>query len=145
MIYWLTGQPGSGKTSIGSWIVASFPNGAIHIDGDDMRNCFQDKNYTKQGRTINVERAQNIAQFLHYKGKTVVVSFVSPYREQREKFKNIMGDNLKEIYVHTTEDRGRNQFHVNDYEEPLENYIDCDTTNCSDYKSFQNLRQYLGL
>ena len=91
MIYWLTGQPGAGKTTLGNWIMASFPTKSTHIDGDDMRECFQDKDYSEIGRRRNVERAQNIAKFMHHKGNTVVVSFVSPYRDQREYFKNLMG------------------------------------------------------
>ena len=143
MIYWLTGQPGSGKTTLGTWIMASFPTKSVHIDGDDMRNCFQDKDYSKEGRMKNVEKAQNIARFLHYKGNTVVVSFVSPYREQREEFKKIIGEELVEIYVHTSDDRGRTNYFVSDYEEPIDNFIDCDTTNSSEYNTFLTLRRKL--
>ncbi len=143
MIYWLTGQPGAGKTTLATWIMASYPNKGVHIDGDDMRNCYQDNDYSREGRMRNVEKAQNIARFLHYKGNTVVVSFVSPYREQREEFKKIMGKDLIEIYVHTDNDRGRNDYHVADYEPPLENFIDCDTSNSSEYNSFLTLRRKL--
>ena len=145
MIYWLTGQPGAGKTSLGNWIMASYPNKGVHIDGDDMRNCYQDKDYSKEGRMRNVEKAQNIARFLHYKGNTVVVSFVSPYREQREEFKKILGENMVEIYVHTTEDRGRGAYQVSDYEEPLDNFIDCDTSGSSEYQTFLTLRRKLNI
>ena len=145
MIYWLTGQPGAGKTTMATWIMASYPSVGVHIDGDDMRNCFKDKDFSKEGRMKNVERAQNIAEFLHYKGNTVVVSFVSPYKEQREEFKQKMGENLIEIYVHTTEERGREKFHVADYEPPTENFIDCDTTNSREYLTFLNLRRKLNI
>ena len=145
MIYWLTGQPGAGKTSLATWIMASYPNKGVHIDGDDMRNCYQDKDYSKEGRMRNVEKAQNIARFLHYKGSTVIVSFVSPYREQREEFKRIMGDDIIEIYVHTTQDRGYGAVQLDDYEEPLENYIDCNTTDSSEYQTFLNLRRKLNI
>ena len=143
MIYWLTGQPGSGKTTMATWIMASFPNKSIHIDGDDMRSCFQDKDYSEQGRRRNVERAQNIAKFMHHKGNTVVVSFVSPYLDQREEFKQIMGDDLTEIYVHTLDDRGRTNYFVADYQPPLENFVDCNTTSSSEYNSFLLLRRKL--
>ena len=43
MIYWLTGQPGAGKTTSGTSIMDLYPTKSVHIDGDDMRNCFQDK------------------------------------------------------------------------------------------------------
>jgi adenylylsulfate kinase-like enzyme len=145
MIYWLTGQPGAGKTTLGTWIMASFPTKSIHIDGDDMRNCFQDKDYSEQGRRRNVEKAQNIAKFMHYKGNTVVVSFVSPYRDQREEFKKAMGDDIIEIYVHTSDDRGRTNYFVADYQEPIENFIDCDTTNSNEFQTFLKLRKSLNI
>lgn len=145
MIYWLTGQPGVGKTTLATWIMASYPNVGIHVDGDDLRNCFQDNDYSKEGRMRNVERAQNIAKFLHHKGHTVVVSFVSPYREQREEFKKLMGNDITEIYVHTTEDRGMGMYYVEDYEIPLENFVDCDTTNQREYNTFLTLRRKLNI
>jgi adenylylsulfate kinase len=54
---------------------------------------------------------------------------VSPYKEQRELFKEKMGDMLKEVYVHTSEVRGRENFFVGDYEQPTENYTDICTDN----------------
>ena len=143
MIYWLTGQPGSGKTTLSTWIQASFPNKSMIVDGDDIREIFVNKDYSEEGRKNNIERAQTLSKFLHHKGYTVIVSLVSPYKEQREEFKKEMGDNIVEIYVHTTDDRGRNHFHVSDYQEPTENFIDCDTTNSSEYNTFLNLRRKL--
>ena len=40
-----------------------------------------------------------------------------------------MGDNLVEVYIHTTETRGRENFFVKEYGAPTENYLDIDTTN----------------
>ena len=142
MIYWLTGQPGSGKTTMGTWIQSSFPNKCIIIDGDDIRDIFQNKDYSEDGRRKNIEKAQTLSKFLHHKGYTVIVSLVSPFRDQREQFKTELGENIVEIYVHTTEIRGRENFHVN-YEEPIENFIDCDTTNSREYNTFLELRRKL--
>jgi len=50
---------------------------------------------------------------------------VSPYRDLREEFKK--RSDVREIYVHTKEIRGREDFHV-DYEEPIDNFIDIDTS-----------------
>jgi hypothetical protein len=72
----------------------------------------------------------------------VIVSLVSPFRDQREEFKVEMGDDLVEIYVYTNDIRGREKFHVN-YEEPLTFFIDCDTTDSSEYKTFLELRTKL--
>ncbi len=145
MIYWLTGQPAAGKTTLATWIQSSFPNKSIIVDGDDIREIFVNKDYSEEGRKKNIEKAQILAKFLHHKGFTVIVSLVSPYRSQREEFKSEMGENLVEIYVHTEQDRGRNHFHVQNYEPPLENFIDCDTTGSSEYNTFLNLRKQLGI
>jgi adenylylsulfate kinase len=103
----------------------------FHIDGDDLRDLFENKDYSEVGRRKNIELAQQISEYLHNKGKHLFVSLVSPYKDQRDKFKSKMGNNLIEVYVHTTEIRGRESFFVQDYEPPTENYIDIDTTNIS--------------
>jgi len=131
MIYWLTGQPGAGKTTLAKFMNEYVLTNSIHIDGDDIRELFDNKDYSKKGRMKNVEIAQLMACFLHNKGFNIVVSLVSPYRDQREELKQSLGDKLVEMYVHTTEIRGREHYHVDDYEPPLENYIDIDTTNQS--------------
>ena len=145
MIYWLTGQPGAGKTTLASGILSSFPTKSILVDGDDIREIFVNKDYSEEGRKKNIEKAQILSKFLHHKGYTVVVSLVSPFRDQRESFKAEMSDNLKEIYVHTTNQRGREKFHVDGYEAPLENYYDCNTTDSSEYNTFLNLRRKLNI
>lgn len=130
MIFYIIGQPGSGKTTLALELVKVFSSTpTVHIDGDDLRVIFDNKDYSETGRRRNIERAQDIALFLHKKGYNVIVSVVSPYKEQRELFKDKMGDQLKEIYIHTSEIRGRENFFVEDYEKPTENYVDMCTDN----------------
>lgn len=131
MIIWLTGQPGSGKTTICNQMLSINSFNVLHIDGDDLRELFDNKDYSENGRRKNIELAQQIAQYLSNKGKDVLVSLVSPYKDQRDKFKEKMGDNLVEIYVHTTEKRGKENFFVQEYKAPTENFLDVDTTNKS--------------
>jgi adenylylsulfate kinase-like enzyme len=145
MIYWLTGQPGAGKTTLAKWLEAHFAGKATIIDGDDIREIFDNKDYSEAGRRRNIELAQNIAKFIHYKGEVAIVSLVSPYKDQRDSFKEVMGDSIREVYVHTTSIRGREQFHVQDYGVPTENFIDIDTTSQSEFEVFQTLRQKLNL
>ena len=141
MIIWFTGQPGSGKTTICKRILWDKP-GVFHIDGDDLRDLFDNKDYSESGRRKNIELAQQIAQYLHKKGSDVVVSLVSPYKDQRDKFKEKMGDNLVEVYVYTSEVRGREDFFVNDYQQPTEKYLDLDTTNESIEESTKKVLYY---
>lgn len=131
MIVWLTGQPGSGKTTICKHMLFINSFNVFHIDGDDLREIFDNQDYSENGRRKNIELAQQIAQYLSNKGKDVLVSLVSPYKDQRDKFKEKMGDNLVEIFVHTSELRGRENFFVKEYEAPSENFLDIDTTNKS--------------
>jgi len=132
MIYWFIGQPGHGKTTLAKALIDQLRRGGYspyHVDGDDLRALTTNKDYSRAGREANIKRAQNIAQYLHGQGEIVVVSFVSPYRDIREELKQTTG--LTEVYVHTMEIRGKEDRHVNDFEEPLNNFIDVDTTNTS--------------
>jgi adenylylsulfate kinase len=142
MIIWLTGQPGSGKTTICKEISELKDNRIFHIDGDDLRDLFDNKDYSEQGRRKNIELAQQISHYLTNKGKDVLVSLVSPYKDQRDKFKEKMGDNLVEVYVHTSETRGREDYFVKEYGQPTENYLDIDTTNDSVEESVKKILDY---
>ena len=84
-IIWLTGQSGSGKTAIALQFL-KYHQDWFHIDGDDIRELFNNKDYTEQGRRKNIDLAQKLAQYLYSKEKNVIVSLVSPYRDQREYF-----------------------------------------------------------
>lgn len=55
--------------------------------------------------------------------------------DQREEFKNLMGDKIVEIYVHTSEERERDHFKSKDYQEPIDNFIDIDTTDVTPEES----------
>ena len=144
MILYIIGQPASGKTTLANNLLTHVgKENTIIIDGDDLRDIFQNKDYSEVGRRKNIERAQDIAQFLDKKGFTVLVSLVSPYKDQREDFKN--REDVIEVYVHTTEDRGRNQFHVENYEPPTENFIDLDTTDKTETDSYYEILKKLTL
>jgi adenylylsulfate kinase len=137
-IIWFTGQSGAGKTAISLQFLKEYQDW-FHIDGDDIRELFNNKDYSEQGRRRNIELAQQLAQYLYSKNKNVIVSLVSPYIDQREYFKNKIGKDLIEIYLHTTEDRGKNMFQTI-YEAPIENYIQLDTTNKTVEESFKILK-----
>jgi adenylylsulfate kinase len=140
MIIWLTGQPGAGKTTLANWLIASYPDKGVIVDGDDIRQIFDNKDYSEEGRRKNIDLAQKISKFIHMKGGIAIVSLVSPYKSQRDEFKSIMGKDLIEVYVHTTDIRGRENFHVKEYQPPTEFFIDVDTTGRSEWETAQELR-----
>ncbi len=142
MIIWLTGQPGSGKTTICEEILRLRDHRVFHIDGDDLRDLFENKDYSETGRRKNIELAQQIAQYLHNQGKDVLVSLVSPYKDQRDRFKEKMGENLVEVFLHTTEIRGREDFFVKEYEKPTERYLSINTTNETVEESTKKVIEY---
>ena len=147
MIYWFTGQPGAGKTTLAKELVKylqSNQKGIHHIDGDDLRDIFKNKDYSEAGRRKNIELAQNIAKFLSIKNNDVIVSLVSPFKDQRDDFKKDML-NVVEIYVHTTEERGREGFHVSDYQQPTDKFISIDTTGKRVDESFIELIKIIDL
>ena len=140
MIYWFTGQPGHGKTTLAKAMLdhlAAQGIKAFHVDGDDLRALTTNADYSRGGRENNIRRAQLLAHYLQSKGHTVVVSLVAPYRDIREELK--AAAEVTEVYVHTTETRGREEKHASDYEAPLTNFINIDTTGKSVEESLQEV------
>ena len=70
--------------------------------------------------------AYNIARFLSAKGFTPILSMVSPYQDLREELKG--ADQVFEIFLHTSQVRGRESFFVKDYQKPETNYLEVDTS-----------------
>ena len=123
MIIWLTGQPGSGKTTLANQIISKLkendsPIKIINLDGDDLRNINKNKDYSKEGRIKNISTAISIMRFLANKNYICVVSIVAPYRFLRDELKTEFP--FLEIYLHTSEVRGRENFFAQDYEEPID-------------------------
>jgi adenylylsulfate kinase-like enzyme len=138
MVYYLIGQPHAGKTTLSKLLnYYLYPQNTIQIDGDDLRDIFQNKDYSEEGRRNNIKRAQDIAMFLNAKGIDVIMSLVSPYKDLRDELKE--KSDVIEIYVHTNDVRGRESFHVENYEKPTEDFIDVDTTDVSELKSLEEL------
>lgn len=151
MIYWFTGQPGAGKTILGKKLhnflqteKRNWRKDVFHLDGDDLRELTTNKDYSEQGRINNIRNAQMIAEYLHKNGCDVVVSLVAPYRWLREEFKERIGyGDFQEFYVHCSEPRERDHFHVKDYESPEIEFIDIDTTKDDPKESFSKIINHL--
>ncbi len=123
MIIWLTGQPGSGKTTLANELLSKIqsenPNiKLINIDGDDLRGINKNQDYSKEGRIKNISTAISIMRFLCNKDYICVVSIVAPYKFLRDELKNEFP--FLEVYLHTTEIRGREDYFAKDYEIPTD-------------------------
>ena len=152
MIYWFTGQPGAGKTVLAELLKVkleaprNFAYKIFRIDGDEMRELFKNKDYSMKGRIANIDAAQKIAHYLHNQGKDVIVSLVSPYLDQREEFKDMMEWQLQEIFVHyniAEIRRGREEYHVMDFQKPIFDYLDIDTTLETPEESLTKILNYV--
>ena len=135
-------KPASGKTTLAKLLVKSIKdknksNEIYNIDGDDLRDLFQNKDYSRKGREANIRLGMSIAAYLINKNCIPIISLVSPYRFLREEFKSKY--NVIEVYLHTTEIRGRENFFVEEYEPPLDNFIDMDTTNKTESESLNEI------
>jgi tRNA uridine 5-carbamoylmethylation protein Kti12 len=125
MIIVFFGQPHSGKTTLATefqrqlFILerASYPI----IDGD--------KDYSREGRIKNLNRISDISTFLAHQYRVVMVSAVYPIKEAREYFESIHEEVIW-VYLTYNETRGREGFHVEDFNEPeeLKNLIKINTT-----------------
>jgi adenylylsulfate kinase-like enzyme len=129
MVLWFTGQPGSGKTTLATELynrlISYTSEIVVHIDGDDLRDVLDNKDYSEKGRRKNIQFAIDMAKVMDDKGYLVLVSLVSPYRDMREKLKS--NRNITEFYLHTTDIRGKEDYFVEDYEPPLHNFVDINT------------------
>lgn len=85
---WLTGLPGSGKTTSGQGLLRELSArgvAATALDGDVLRKGISaDLGFSEEDRAENVRRAGEIALLLADQGLVVVVCLVSPRRAARE-------------------------------------------------------------
>ena len=145
MVIWFTGQPGSGKTTLAEELITRLnqPN-IIHIDGDEIRKTLARTtadDYSQDGRFRNIRWVIDTSVFLVSKGYLPVVSLVSPYRWLREEIKTIGRGchysklqpvfKVLEVYCHSQRPTEKEKYWVEDFQEPLNNFVDMDTTNKS--------------
>ena len=99
-VIWMTGLPCSGKTTILRKLQETIPNLAM-LDGDELREWLSPKDFSKEGRDEHNKKVAHLAKLLLKHKVPVGVSLVSPYIENRENARKIVGDDSKfsEIYV----------------------------------------------
>ena len=106
MLLWFTGLSGSGKSTIADALeIALFSKGqhTYLLDGDNIRNGLnKNLSFSPEDRAENIRRIAEVANLLLDAGLIVLASFVSPYREDRENVKRIVGyKNFIEIFINT--------------------------------------------
>jgi len=99
-VMWMTGLPCCGKTTILRKLQETIPNLAM-LDGDELREWFSPKDFSKQGRDEHNKKVAYLAKLLLKHHVPVGVSLVSPYIKNRENARKIIdaGEKFSEIYV----------------------------------------------
>ena len=128
MILMLTGQPGSGKTTIAKELIKDSINTVI-LDGDMLRVMFNNYDYTKIGREINFNNLLLLIKVFDEMGYNIIIAMVLPYQKLRNIIKSLY--ETIEIFLSTSEIRGKENFHVLNYEKSINNYTEIDTTDIS--------------
>src|ERR687886_165132 len=85
---WMTGLPGSGKSTIASGVEAALlaaGRSAYILDGDNLRHGLNgDLGFSAADRAENVRRTAEVSALLADAGVVVLVALVSPYRADRD-------------------------------------------------------------
>jgi len=105
-IVWFTGLSGSGKSTDANLIekkLAAEGRHAYILDGDNVRHGLnKDLGFTDEARVENVRRVAEVARLMADAGLIVLVSFISPFRNERRLAREIAGDiAFTEVYVNT--------------------------------------------
>ena len=105
-IVWFTGLSGSGKSTVANLIekrLAAEGKHAYILDGDNVRHGLnKDLGFTEEARVENIRRVAEVARLMADAGLVVLVSFISPFRNERRLAREIAGDiQFTEVYVDT--------------------------------------------
>lgn len=150
---WFTGLSGAGKTVLANALEKRlFAQGkhTMLLDGDNVRHGLnKNLGFKEADRIENIRRVAEVAKLMNDAGLIVITSFISPYENDRENARSIIGEPFALVYVSTPLDvcenrdvkglyakarRGEipNFTGVTDvYEEPVHPDFTLDTTDCS--------------
>jgi bifunctional enzyme CysN/CysC len=105
-VIWLTGLPGSGKSTIADELERRLFERGVRcyvLDGDAVRQTLsEDLGFSPEDRAENVRRVARTAQLMMDAGLVVIVSLVSPFRADRERAREMFADSdFMEAFVDT--------------------------------------------
>ena len=105
-IVWFTGLSGSGKSTVANLIEKKLSVEGRHayiLDGDNVRHGLnKDLGFTEEARVENIRRVAEVARLMADAGLIVLVSFISPFRNERRLAREVAGDvKFTEVYVDT--------------------------------------------
>lgn len=104
MVFWFTGLPCSGKTTLALSLVETLRAKNLkveHLDGDVIRKFYPRLGFTKEARNIHIRQMTMLASILERNGIIVVASFISPYKETRA-FARENCQRFYEVYLNTS-------------------------------------------
>ena len=102
-IVWITGLPGSGKTTLAFALEkALFDNGyqTYVLDGENIRqHLSEDLSFSPEDRSENIRRVGQSARLFANAGLISISAFISPYRTDRDRVRALAPNQFHEIYL----------------------------------------------
>lgn len=102
---WFTGLSGSGKSTLANALEIKLTEMGKHtmlLDGDNIRlGLNRDLGFSEEERRENIRRIAEVAKLMNEAGLIVLTAFISPFAEDREMARSIIGDDFVEIYIST--------------------------------------------
>jgi len=94
LVLWFTGLSGAGKSTIANHVEQRLFAEGLHsvlLDGDNVRHGLnRDLGFTDADRVENIRRVAEVARLMTDAGLIVLVSFISPFREERRMARELM-------------------------------------------------------
>ncbi|WP_126286100.1 sulfate adenylyltransferase subunit CysN [Burkholderia stagnalis] len=105
-IVWLTGLSGAGKSTIANLVEKRLHALGAHtylLDGDNVRHGLnRDLGFTEADRVENIRRVAEVARLMLDAGLIALVSFISPFRAERDMARALAGPGeFVEVFVDT--------------------------------------------